>query len=407
MDIEKLISDCEKRLAPLFERAEDVAFFNQQKVLNAFKKNRIAPRHFEPSSGYAYDDQGRAELNAVFADAFNAEAAIVSPLFASGTHTITAALFGLLRPGNVCLSVSGKPYDTLLKVISGGDGSLKDFKIDFVYDNECFNSDCADFDYDKTKAAIKKHTPAVVYLQRSKGYNWRKSFNIAQIERLCAFVRKLTDAPIIVDNCYGEFVEKKEPLEVGADLIMGSLIKNPGGGLAPTGGYICGRQTLIDRVAGRYSAPGVGLEIGANPHGYKSYFQGFFMSPHVVLQAVKSALLFGEVFKTLGIDVLDESGFDIVRAIKLGSKERLIRFCEAIQGTSPIDAHVLPRPWAMPGYADKVIMAAGAFVLGASIELSADAPLHEPYIVYVQGALTYEHARIACAAAAERVSIRD
>lgn len=393
MDLIKLIEDSEKSCSKLFKRAEEIALFNQKKVLDAFIKNKIALRHFEQTSGYAYDDIGRNSLSSVYKDTFKAEAAIVSPLFASGTHTITTALFGILRPGDICLSVSDTPYDTLKKVINGGDGSLKDFGIEFICSKLKNNGA---FNFNRIEKDIKKYKPQVIYLQRSKGYQWRNSFSINDIKNLCEFVKKLTEAPIIVDNCYGEFAEKEEPLEVGADLIMGSLIKNPGGGLAPTGGYICGKEKLINKIEGRYSAPGVGFEIGACPYGYRNFFQGFFIAPHIVLQSIKSSLLFGEVFKRLGFKVLNKDSFDIVRAIKFNNKEQLLAFCRAVQSASPVDGHVVPYPWPMPGYSHEVIMAAGTFIQGASIELSADAPIKEPYIAYVQGALTYEHAKLAC-----------
>jgi len=434
-DVNRLILECETRCRSQFEVAECIALANQKKVLDAFRGNKIALRHFSGSTGYAYGDSGRELLSRVFAGSFAAEDAIVSPLFGSGTHTISTALFGLLRPNDTVLSISGRPYNTLTKVIDGGAGSLKEFGVSWIN----ISLKDGEFDFAAIESEIKKNKPALVYIQRAKGYEFRRAFSVRKIKEAVLFVRKFTSAPVAVDNCYGEFVETQEPLRSipllntsgefddnaehnksiagidGANIIMGSLIKNPGGGFAPAGGYIAGDKALIKKIEGRYSAPGVGFDIGANPYGYQYYFQGLFMAPHIVLQAVKAALLFGEAFSTLGYEVLgrateglsgkqskgdtkeatDNVPADITTAIKFNSSDQLVKFCRAVQYASPIDSYVTPYPSAMPGYNTEVIMASGSFVQGSSVELSADAPLKEPYIAYMQGSLTYEHARIA------------
>ncbi|MCL2821662.1 MAG: methionine gamma-lyase family protein [Firmicutes bacterium] len=410
--IKNLIDNALKNTKKTFAQIDQTALTNQKKVLDAFKKNRIALRHFASTSGYAYGDDGRAALAQTFADVFNTQSAIVSPLFGSGTHTIAAALFGLARPKDTILSISGTPYNTLKKVISGkkGDGSLKDFDIDFeivdlIKDDKI--TDGYQFDYQKIADKTKQLNPAIIYIQRAKGYFWRRALSVGQITKVSEFVRKITNAPIVVDNCYGEFVESAEPTDgaSGVDLMMGSLIKNPGGGLAPTGGYIVGKTDLIDKIGSRYSAPGVGFDIGANPYGYQYYFQGLFLSPHTVAQSLKTAVLFGDCFDSLGYKVLgidknldkNQTAMqsDITCAIEFKKREELIKFCQAIQSASPIDSHVVPYPSQMPGYECQVIMAAGSFVQGASIELSADAPISPPFVAYLQGGLTLEHGLIA------------
>ncbi len=394
MNAEQLIKECERELRKQFEEAEEIALYNQEKVLEAFRKNRVALMHFSSTSGYGYDDIGRRTLSNVFRDVFRAEEAIVSPLFASGTHTISTALFGLLRPRNVMLSISGVPYDTLLPVINGeGIGSLRDFGVSFDY----VPLKEGEFDYDGIAKKLQE-PHSMIYLQRSRGYEYRNAFSVESMRKVIDFVKGRSKAPVVVDNCYGEFVDRVEPLELGADVIMGSLIKNPGGGLAYTGGYIAGKKAYLDLIQSRYTAPGVGTEVGSYAAGYQNYFQGIFMAPHTVLQAMKCSLLFGAAFNKLGYEVLpktDVKAGDIVRSIKFGNADEVIAFCRAVQKTSPVDSHVLPYPWDMPGYSDQVIMAAGTFVQGASIELSADSPLREPFVVYLQGALTYEHAKIA------------
>ena len=395
IDIDNLIENVKDQLKPQFAECDDIALYNQNKVLEAFRKNKIALRHFNATTGYGYDDAGRDTLNRLFADTFGAEDALVSPYFTTGTHTISTALFGLLRPGDTLLSISGAPYDTLIDVISGNNiGSLKDFGVDYRQVNL---TESGKFDNIKIKDSLQS-PHSVIYIQRSRGYSFRNAFTVEDIENIIKFVRGFSSAPIIVDNCYGEFTQKKEPTEVGADLIMGSLIKNPGGGLAPTGGYIAGKADLIKQIAFRMTAPGVGSEVGSYASGYRLFYQGFFMAPHITMQAVKSALTFSKVFRTLGYNAMPFDNTvmsDIICSIKFDSKEQLVSFIQSVQYVSPIDSFVTPYPWDMPGYADQVIMAAGAFVQGSSIELSADSPIKEPYVAYLQGGLTYEHALIA------------
>lgn len=385
-----------KQTESRFSQIDEITLCNQRKVLNAFANNQIALRHFNGTSGYGNDDVGRDGLNRVVADIFGAEDAVVSPLIASGTHALTLALFGVLRPGDTVLSVCGEPYDTLHDVIYGQNiGSLSDFGVKFqsipLKDN--------DFDKLAIEAFLHQNKVKMVYLQRSRGYAWRLALSIAQIEDICTFVHNIApDTIIFCDNCYGEFVEQLEPTQVGVDYCAGSFIKNIGGGLAPTGGYIVGKKDLIQLVAGRLTAPSIGTEVGSYSYGYRLFYQGVFNAPHVVSQAIKTALLFSQALTNQGYEVSplpNEHVGDIVCSIKLGSAEKMVRFCQAVQAVSPIDAFVSPEPWEQPGYADKVIMAAGCFVQGASIELSCDGPIREPYIVYLQGGLTLEHGIIA------------
>ena len=395
MDL-KYIEDCEKELLPQFKILEDIALFNQEKVLNAFKKNKIALRHFYGTTGYGYGDEGRDTLNRVFADIFNAEAAICSPSFVSGTHAISSCLYGILRPGDVVLSITGKTYDTLEDVISGkGNGSLLDFGVKF----------CAvplkngGFDFDVIREKIAELKPKTVYMQRSRGYEWRKALTVSEIESAVGFLRGIGfDGCIMIDNCYGEFVEKREPTEVGVDLVAGSLIKNPGGGIAPTGGYVCGNKRYVDLVQNRLTAPSIGGEVGSYPFGYQYFYQGLFLAPHTVLQSMKGAMLFSYVLGDKGYKVSPnrkEIPRDIITMTEFNDRDKLISFIQNIQENSPVDSNVKLLPWDMPGYEDQVIMAAGCFVQGSSIELSADAPIKPPYIAYLQGGLTYEHCKIA------------
>ncbi len=384
------IEKCSARFAEI----DAAALHNQKKVLDAFRKNRVALRHFNGTSGYGYDDEGRDNLARVFADVFHTEKAIVSPLLTSGTHAITVALFGLVKSGDVILSITGNPYDTLHGVINGTNGSLADYGVKF------YSVPLSDgkIDCDKVTEAIKKYCPSVIYIQRSRGYEWRDAFSTEDIFKAVQCVRSVTDACIAVDNCYGEFVETSEPTDAGADVVIGSLIKNPGGSIAPTGGYIAGKTKYIDKIAGRLTAPTVGTEVGSYAAGYRTFYQGLFLSPHVVAQSLKTAVLFSSVLGSLGYDVKplpDEKFYDIVCSIRFGEKQKLIDFVQAIQYVSPVDSYVTPEPWAMPGYDDEVIMAAGCFVQGASIELSCDGPVRPPYIAYLQGGITFEHGIIA------------
>lgn len=391
----KFVQEVEEECKPIFEKLEYICLCNQKKILDAFREEGVALSDIASSTGYGNDDRARVKLSSVYARAFGAETGIVSPLITSGTHGLTVALFGILRPGDLMFSVTGKPYDTLIDVIFGeGIGSLKDFKIDYddvdLIDN--------DFDYDKIEKVMKDKNPRMVYIQRSRGYTARESLSVDKIEKVIQFVKKINPNVIVmVDNCYGEFVELREPAEVGADVMVGSLIKNAGGGIAPTGAYIVGTSYAIEQISSRFIAPSIGLEVGSYAGSYTPFFQGCFIAPHVVLNALKGNILFGRVAEKLGMSSLPKFGdmpHDIVRTIEFGTEERLVEFCRIIQKLSPIDSNVVPYPWDMPGYSDKVIMAAGAFVQGSSIELSADGPIREPYIGYLQGGVTYEHSKL-------------
>ncbi len=392
-----LILNCEKQLQDKFEYFEDVALYNQEKVLNAFKKNRLALRHFSGTTGYGYGDDGRDTLNKIIADIFNAEVAICSPNIVSGTHALSLCLYGVLMPGDKALCISGTPYDTLKDVIYGnGIGSLKDYNVQF----DCINLKSDLIDKEKIKEYFYNNgSPQMIYIQRSRGYEWRNAMSIDEIGEAVKYVKELGfNGCIMLDNCYGEFIEKSEATEVGVNLMAGSMIKNPGGGIAPTGGYIVGDKIYIDKVQNRMTAPSIGGEVGSYAYGYQYYYQGLFLAPHTVLQAIKGSLLFGAVLNELGYETspsADSLPRDIIRAIKFGNEKDLISFIQCIQKCSPIDSHVDALPWAMPGYENEVIMAAGCFVQGSSIELSADAPIKPPYIAYLQGGLTYEHAKIA------------
>ncbi len=396
MNNKKFIENCEKKLEERFKLAEEISYFNQSKVLEAFKEYNVALRHFNGTTGYGYDDEGRDTLGKLYARAFGAEAGIASPHLLSGTHALTVALFGLLRPNDTLLCISGMPYDTIRGVIFGeNNGSLKDFGVKFDY---CELDADGKFDKHAIKSKFNDSIK-VVYIQRSRGYELRDAFSCGEIGEICKFVRSLGfKGCIFVDNCYGEFVEKTEPTEVGADIIVGSLIKNAGGGLAPTGGYICGKQNYIDLIGKRLTAPSIGLEVGSYEGGYRYFYQGLYMAPHVVAQAVKTSLLIGQAMGELGYKnypSLDKVPHDITRAIQFDSAEKMVNFIREVQYASPVDGYVTCEPWDMPGYDDKIIMAAGTFVSGASIELSADGPVKPPYIAYFQGGLTYEHGKYA------------
>lgn len=402
--IQQLIEESERSLAPQFHRLEQIAYHNQKKVLQAFQNNRIALRHFAPTSGYGYGDEGRDTLGALFADIFGAEAGIVSPNILSGTHALTVGLFGLLCTGDTLFSIAGDPYDTLHEVIAGkGIGSLADYGIAF---KKC-DLRHGEFDYDGIRAGLSDPSVKVVFIQRSRGYEWRDALSQKQIAAACAFVRECGFAGcIFVDNCYGEFVEETEPTQSGADIAVGSLIKNPGGGIAPTGGYIVGKRAFVERIACRLTAPSIGAEVGSYMYGYQSFYQGVFLAPHVVCQALKGGLLIGACLEKLGFETspaVMQPPFDITRAIRFRTREELIAFIQAVQEASPVDSFVQLEPWDMPGYESEVIMAAGCFVQGASIELSADAPVREPYIAYFQGGLTYEHCRYALEKILEKI----
>ncbi len=399
MKVDEVILRAEERLKDEFRHIDSVALFNQEKVLSAFREEQIALRHFQPSTGYGYGDEGREALGRVYARAFGAEKAIVSPALLSGTHALTVALFGVLRPGMRVLGFTGMPYDTIRSVIWGkGNGSLADFGItfDLFPQTDEGKSDIAradEFDFSAYD---------MLYLQRSRGYELRDAFPVEALRSMCEFARERGfKGCIFADNCYGEFVETTEPTEAGVDLIAGSLIKNPGGGLAPTGGYIAGRKEYIEMCENRLTAPSVGGEIGSYAYGYQPFFQGFFLAPHVVSQALKGGLLIGACMEELGFENFPKIGAplaDITRAIRFRTEKELRAFIQSVQDCSPVDSFVRLEPWDMPGYDCKVIMAAGTFVAGASIELSADAPIREPYTAYFQGGLTYEHCKLACRA---------
>ena len=395
--MDKRVVKALKNTKPVFEKLDAIALHNQEKVIEAFKTHNLALRHFNGTSGYGMDDAGRDTLCKVVAAIFGSESAVVSPLIVSGTHAITLALFGILRPGDNVLSVTGQPYDTLHDAIyKEGIGSLKDFGVKF--DSIDLNAD-GSFDFEKISKYLSVHKVKLVYLQRSRGYAWRSALSINQIEELCTFVKKLApNASVFCDNCYGEFVEEREPTQVGVDLCAGSFIKNIGGGIAPTGGYVVGKTALIDLVAGRLTSPSIGAEVGSYQSGYRLFYQGLFFAPHVVNQALKTAMLFSSALSDMGYEVSPKVGEhlgDIVCSIRLNDPDKAIGFCQAIQSVSPVDGFVVPEPWEQPGYADKVIMAAGCFVQGASIELSCDGPIRPPYTVYLQGGLTLEHGILA------------
>lgn len=385
----------ERELKERFAAIDEIAEYNQIKVIAAMQKNRVSAECFQMSSGYGYNDFGRDTLEQVYADCFHAKAALVRPQITCGTHALALALMSNLRPGDELLSPVGKPYDTLEEVIGirPSTGSLAEYGI--TYRQVEFLPD-GGFDFEGIKAAINEKTKLVT-IQRSKGYLLRKTLSVAEIGELIRFIKGIrSDIICMVDNCYGEFVEVIEPTDVGADMVVGSLIKNPGGGLAPIGGYIVGKKECIDNAAYRLTSPGLGKEVGASLGVIQSFYQGLFQAPVVVASALKGAIFAANLYEKLGFTVLPdgrESRHDIIQAIKLGSEERLCAFCEGIQAGAPVDSYVTPEPWDMPGYDSKVIMAAGAFVQGSSIELSADGPLKEPYNVYFQGGLTWYHAK--------------
>lgn len=391
----QIVNKAEQKAQAQFKKLEEIALFNQNKVIDAFRDNNVGQRHFAQTNGYGYDDIGRDTLCRLFAQVFGAQAAIVSPLIVSGTHALTVMLYGLLRPGDELLSVSGSPYDTLQEVIKGDNiGSLKDYNV--TYKEVALKN--GKFDFDKIAQSISDKTK-VIFIGRSRGYEWRDALSVEEIGEMVKFVKSVkSDVIVACDNCYGEFVQTVEPTQVGVDVLAGSMIKNIGGGIAPTGGYVCGRSDLVQQIAYRITSPSIGLEVGSYAYGYREFYQGLFLAPHVTMQALKGSILFGEVFDSLGYKTMPLPGSpcrDIIRSIMFDTEDQLISFCRAIQKASPIDSNVTPFPWDMPGYENQVIMAAGTFVAGASIELSADSPIKKPYIAYVQGGLTYEHVKLA------------
>ncbi|MDT2639357.1 methionine gamma-lyase family protein [Enterococcus dongliensis] len=400
------IDKIDQRIAERLQEVREIALSNQAKVLTAFRENHVSESHFLASTGYGNDDQGRDVLEAVYAQTFGTEAALVRPQIVSGTHAIATSLFGVLRPGENLLYITGTPYDTLLEVIGvqgNGIGSFKEYNIG--YDEVGLLQD-GSVDFDGIREKITEKTK-VVAIQRSRGYSARPSFTIEKIKEMCEFVKTIApDVVIFVDNCYGEFVELLEPTQVGADIMAGSLIKNPGGGIAKTGGYIVGKQALIERCAYRLTTPGVGAEGGAMLGNVFDMLQGFFLAPHVVSQAVQGAIFSAALLAEHQLDSTpkwNQSRTDLIQLIDFQDREKMIQFCQAIQKYSPIDAYVTPIPSYMAGYEDNIIMAAGTFIQGASIELSADGPLREPYSLYLQGGLTFEHVKVAVTNAVNEV----
>ncbi|WP_040211777.1 aminotransferase class I/II-fold pyridoxal phosphate-dependent enzyme [Clostridium polynesiense] len=398
-EVINLFETASKDIKDQLEELDRIKEYNQLKVMKSFQEERISDSHFTNSSGYGYGDIGRDTLDAVYARISNTESALVRPHFVNGTHAITAALFGNLRPGDTMLAVCGKPYDTLENVIgiSGGEdiGSLRDFGVNY---KQIELTSEGKVDFNKLKDVITEdRSIKLIHIQRSTGYGWRKALEISEIKEINDFIKNLRPEIItFVDNCYGEFVDTLEPTEVGVDLAAGSLIKNIGGGIAPTGGYIVGRKAYVDNAAYRLTVPGIGGECGSTFGVMRQFYQGLFMAPHITMEAVKGAILAARVLELAGFEVLpkfNDKRSDIIQAVKFNDKDKLIKFCKGIQKGSPIDSFVECEPWDMPGYNDQVIMAAGAFVQGASIELSCDAPIREPFIAYLQGGLTFEHVK--------------
>lgn len=405
-----LADEAEKALEATFKRIDDISFKNTQKIMNAFREHRVSDTVFNGTSGYGYNDRGREILDEVWADVFGAEAAFVRHSIVNGTQALTIGLFGLLRPNDILFSIAGKPYDTLDEVIGNvgeaGNGSLRDFGVEY---RQADLFDDGTFDLEKIRRVLTDEGDRVkvVFIQRSKGYLNRKTLSVDAIGDVISFVRSIKkDCYVVVDNCYGEFTETREPCAVGADMVIGSLIKNPGGGMAESGGYIAGTAKAVELASYRLTSVGCGLEVGATLGQNKNLYKGLFYAPHTTAQAIKTAHLAAYIFgkQGLGFDVepeWDEPRYDIIQSVITHSPEGLCAICRGIQAGSPIDSYVVPEPWEMPGYTDKVIMAAGAFTQGSSIELSADGPLREPYTAYLQGGLTYESGKIGIMSAAE------
>lgn len=393
----KYVKKCEKEIKEELDKVDEIAEVNSLKVLMAFNKNNLSENHFNSTTGYGYNDEGRDVIEKIYADIFKAEDALVRSQFISGSHALTVCLFALLRPGDIFLSITGKPYDTLDEVIGivENNSSLKSFNIDYKQ-IDLVNDD---FDYDAIEKCLKENKIKVIEIQRSKGYSTRKSIGIDKVEKVIKFIKNIDkDVIIMIDNCYCEFVSKKEPIEVGADIVVGSLIKNLGGGIAPNGAYIVGRKDLVYLASEKLNLPGEAKEVGPSLGMNKQLLQGLYMAPSVVASALKTAILTSYVMENMGYVVepkYNEERVDIVQNIIFNDQEKLIKYVQSIQESSPVDSYVLPEPWEMPGYTDKVIMAAGTFTQGSSIELSCDGPIRSPYIAYQQGSLTYEYGKIA------------
>lgn len=396
--LQPLISEVEQQIAGVHKGIEERIDTNQFRVLQSFQKHRVSDSHFIPTTGYGYDDAGRETLEKIYAEVFGAEAGLVRPQIISGTHAISIALFGILRPGDELLYITGKPYDTLEEIVGirgTGNGSLKEFGISY---NTVNLTEKGEIDWNAVKKAIKPETK-MIGIQRSKGYATRPSFTVEQIGEMIRFVKEIkSDVIVFVDNCYGEFVEELEPCHVGADLMAGSLIKNPGGGIAKTGGYIVGKTQYVESCSYRMTSPGIGAEAGASLYSLQEMYQGFFMAPHIVAQALKGAVFTAAMLDRLGMNSSpkwDAERTDLIQSVQFDDRDKMVAFCQAIQYASPINSHVTAHPAYMPGYEDDVIMAAGTFIQGASIELTADGPIRPPYVAYVQGGLTYSHVKMA------------
>lgn len=394
----EIAEEAEDHVREQFRKVEHIAELNQLKVIKAMQDNRVSEACFHGTTGYGYNDLGRDTIDAIFAQVFEAEDALVRTQFVSGTHALNTALWSVLRPGDLFVSVTGKPYDTLEEAIGlsgGGSGALMDFGVKY---EEVPLLEGKKLDYNGIRKVLENNSVKMIYIQRSKGYGWRQSLSIEELRNVIYFIKQINwNVVCLVDNCYGEFVEDIEPSKIGADLIVGSLIKNPGGGIAPTGAYIAGNMEYVKLAANRLTSPGIGKECGSTQGINRYILMGLFLAPHVVCQSLKGAIFCSAIMKRLGYNVspdIDEKRTDIIQAIKFNDKDTLIYFCQGIQKGAAVDSHVVPQPWDMPGYNNKVIMAAGTFVQGASIEVSADAPIRPPYIAYLQGGLTYTHAKL-------------
>lgn len=407
-EVLELAKRAEEKIAVFHKNVEETAFLNQQKVIHAFKAHQVSDHHFHPSNGYGYDDEGRDTLEKVYATTFGAEAALVRPQIISGTHAISISLFGVLRPNDELLYITGKPYDTLQSIVSGGEedtGSLADFGISYQHVDLL---PCGAVNWEVVEQSVNSKTK-VIAIQRSKGYANRPSFTVDQIKEMVIKIRTIKeDAIIFVDNCYGEFVEELEPTNVGVDLMAGSLIKNPGGGLAKTGGYIAGKSEFVTKCAYRMTSPGIGAEAGASLNTLLDMYQGFFLAPHVVSQAVKGAIFTSAVLAEVGMNTephYSHERTDLIQSVSFQTAAQMIQFCRAIQLHSPVNAQFAPEPAYMPGYEDDVIMAAGTFIQGSSMELTADGPIRPPFTAYIQGGLTYEHVKYAILGAVQTLNI--
>jgi cystathionine beta-lyase family protein involved in aluminum resistance len=404
--LQPIVKEVEEQIAEVHRNIEARIEQNQFRVLRSFQKHKVSDSHFTPSTGYGYDDNGRDTLEAIYADVFGGEAGLVRPQIISGTHAISIALFGVLRPGDELLYITGKPYDTLEEIVGirgNGVGSLKEFGISY---NSVELTREGTVDFEAVSKAVKPNTK-MIGIQRSKGYATRPSFTIAEIEEMIRFVKEIKhDIVVFVDNCYGEFVEEREPCHAGADLIAGSLIKNPGGGIAKTGGYIVGKKQWVEACSYRMTSPGIGAEAGASLYSLQEMYQGYFLAPHVVGQALKGAVFTAAILERLGMNSSpkwDANRTDLIQSVQFDDRDKMVAFCQAIQFASPVNSYVTPYPSYMPGYEDDVIMAAGTFIQGASIELTADGPTRPPYVAYVQGGLTYAHVKIAICLALDRL----